>query len=175
MTDKTAVKPNDISGEEEAKSTPPPLTKNRDSANQPKPDPNERYLRLLADFNNYRRRTEKEKRELGDYVRAQTYKNILPVMDDFDRLIKNIQNGENGLAEGIQLIYTKLQKILENDKMEKIDPLDKPFDPNQHEAFLMKPTENPELDNTVADVLEAGYQYKGKLIRPAKVAVAKYN
>lgn len=135
---------------------------------------NEQYLRLLAEFNNYRRRTEKEKAVLRENTRAETYQKILPVMDDFDRLLENMNADTDGLIDGIRLIHAKLKKILTDEGLEQINPQGEQFDPNQHEAFLTVPTNDPALDHTIVEVLETGYQYQGKLLRPAKVTVAKY-
>ncbi|RMH69593.1 MAG: nucleotide exchange factor GrpE [Gemmatimonadetes bacterium] len=140
----------------------------------PQPDDDERYLRLLSEFTNYKRRTEQEKRELADYVRAETYRKLLPILDDFDRLMSHQEQDERRLIEGVTLIYNKLRSHLAQEGLVPESPQDEPFDPNQHDAFLTQPTDDPTADQTVAQVLEKGYRFKGKLIRPAKVAVAQY-
>ncbi|SES66588.1 molecular chaperone GrpE [Anaerobranca gottschalkii DSM 13577] len=137
-----------------------------------------RLQRLQADFENFRKRMTKEKTEILNFANADLVTALLPVLDNFQRALsgqeKNLdKNGEYlKFLEGIQMIYRQFKDILEKEGLKEIDCLDKPFDPNFHEAIMqVEDIDKPE--NTVVEVLQTGYTFKDKLIRPAMVKVSK--
>jgi molecular chaperone GrpE len=136
-----------------------------------------RLQRLQADFENFRKRTSKEKTEILNFANADLVTALLPVLDNFQRALfsqeKSQQNQVNDkFFEGIQMIYRQFKDILEKEGLKEIDCLDKPFDPNFHEAIMqVEDTDKPE--NTVVEVLQTGYTFKDKVIRPAMVKVSK--
>ena len=131
----------------------------------------ERYLRLSADFANYKKRTDVEKADIYKYANEDLVKKLLPIIDDFDRALAHIENKE-GVIEGIDLIITKLKTMLKNDGLEEIEALGADFDPNFHYAVAME--ENSDFESQkVCEVLQKGYMLKSKVIRPAMVKVVK--
>lgn len=133
----------------------------------------DRFLRLAAEFDNYRRRTTKEKAEAFDRGAGALVERILDVLDDVSRLAASdpAATTEASLRSAIQLIEKKLNKELEHGGLERIDPVGEPFDPNQHEAVAVMAPESPEQDHTVRATFQAGYRFRGNVIRPAKVQV----
>lgn len=132
----------------------------------------DRLLRKVAEFDNYKRRTENEFSNLFKYAAENFIKKILPVVDDFERSLKHLSESEenSSVSEGIKLIYDKLVKILVDQGVKKIDAVGKPFDVHFHEALLQKKDEN-QPPHSVLDELETGYLYQDKVIRHAKVIV----
>lgn len=126
--------------------------------------------RLQADFENYKRRTEKEKENCIVYASESMIKDLLPFLDSFELALNNKENKEEFL-KGVELIYSQLWELLENKGLKSIDCKDKPFDPNCHEALLSEKSDKPE--NTVIQELQKGYMLKDKIIRPSKVKVSK--
>jgi molecular chaperone GrpE len=133
----------------------------------------EKFLRKAAEFENYKRRTENDQLNLLNYAAESFIKKILPIVDDFERSLEHINdsNDYEKLKEGVQLIYNKLVKILEEQGVKKIDAVGKPFDVHFHEALMQK-ADNSVPPHTVLDELEKGYMYKDKVIRHAKVVVS---
>lgn len=136
---------------------------------------NDKYLRLYSEFDNFRRRTAKEKLETLNSGGADLVKELLPVIDDFDRaMVSNeIVNDPEALKEGFHLIYSKLLRILEQQGLAAMDSLEKPFDTECHDAITNIPAPSDDLKGKVVDVAEKGYYYKGKIIRHAKVVVGQ--
>ncbi len=135
----------------------------------------DKYLRLYADFENYRKRTAKEKLEMFETAAEGVIKNLLPVLDDFERAITEMsKNGENEMLKGVQLIYDKLKKTLEKEGLKHIE-VNKgdQFDPEKHEAIAQMPVEDDKMKNRVVDVVEKGYQLGSKNIRYPKVVTGK--
>jgi molecular chaperone GrpE len=132
----------------------------------------DRLLRKIAEFDNYKRRTENEFSNLFKYAAENFIKKILPVVDDFERSLKHLAESEedSSVTDGIKLIYDKLTKILDDQGVKKIDAVGKPFDVHFHEALLQKKDEQ-QPPHTVLDELETGYLYQDKVIRHAKVVV----
>ncbi|NOX36924.1 MAG: nucleotide exchange factor GrpE [Calditrichaeota bacterium] len=137
----------------------------------------EKNLRLLAEFQNYRRRVEREQLELADYIKGEIFKKLLPVLDDFKIMMEKAVAGENekSVLEGARIIYEKLKGILEKEGLEKIESLGEKFDPEIHEALMTRPTEQKEDHERVVEVYQEGYRLKEKLLRPSKVIVGKYS
>lgn len=133
----------------------------------------DKYLRLYADFENFRRRTARERMELIGTANADTMKNILSVVDDFERAIKSFDTSTEvkPLKEGVDLIYHKLFKTLESQGLKPMKTLGLPFDAELHESIAQYPAPNPELKGMVVDEVEKGYFLNDKLIRYAKVVV----
>lgn len=128
--------------------------------------------RLKAEFENYKKRVQKEKTELSDYVKSDLIAKLLPVIDDFERMFENSQHLDEIQLNANKLIYTKLFTILENEGLEPIDAVGEEFDPEWHEAVVIEKGENGE-DHKVIEEWQKGYLFKSKLLRPAKVKVFK--
>lgn len=132
----------------------------------------DKYLRLYSEFENYRRRTSKEKIDLIKTASEELMREILPVIDDFERAFKASENEEDGakVREGNQLVFHKLVKILENKGVKAMDNLiGKPFDADTQEAITQIPAPTEDLKGKVMDVVENGYTLGDKVIRFAKV------
>ena len=130
----------------------------------------ERMKRLQADFENFRRRTRQEKEELSNLVVQDFIKELLPMLDNFDRAMAAEATDAAKFQQGVEMIYNQLAEILKNRGMELIDTQEAKFDPNFHQAVMR--VENPELeDETIAMELQKGYMVKGKVIRPSMVQV----
>lgn len=130
----------------------------------------ERMKRLQADFENFRRRTRQEKEELSNMVVQDFIKDLLPMIDNFDRAMAAEATDGAKFQQGVEMIYNQLAEILKNKGLEKINTTDTKFDPNFHQAVMR--VENPDLeDESIAMELQKGYMVKGKVIRPAMVQV----
>ena len=136
---------------------------------------NDRYLRKVAEFENYRKRTLKEKTELVLNGSEKTIKKILPIIDDLERAIANGKSTDDPavLREGIELIYKKLMKMLEGEGLARVASEDCDFDTDYHEAIAMVPGMGDDKKGKVVDCVETGYTLNGKVIRYAKVAVGQ--
>ena len=135
----------------------------------------DKYLRLSAEFDNYRKRTLKEKAELIKNGGEKTLTAILPVLDDFERALKNMEASEEtkAMKEGVELIFSKFQKILGQGGLQKIDTDGKDFDVDFHEAIALIPAPSEDLKGKILDCVQTGYMLNDKVIRHAKVAVAQ--
>lgn len=130
----------------------------------------ERLKRLQADFENFRRRTRQEKDELANMVTQDIIKDLLPMIDNFERAIAAEATDTASFQQGIEMIYKQLMEILAGKGMEVINTADAKFDPNFHQAVMR--VQNPELeDDTIAMELQKGYMVKGKVVRPSMVQV----
>ena len=129
-----------------------------------------RVKRLQADFENFRRRTSKEREELANVVAQDLLKGMLPILDNFDRAMAAEQKDSASFQKGVEMIYTQLHETLKNDGLEPIETAGQKFDPNFHQAVMR--VENPDLeDDTIAQELQKGYIVKGRVIRPSMVQV----
>ena len=135
----------------------------------------DKYLRLAAEFDNYRKRTLKEKAELIKNGGEKTLTAILPVLDDFERALKNMEATEatQAMKEGVELIFTKFNKVLAQEGLQKIETEDKNFDVDYHEAIALIPAPSEDLKGKILDCVQTGYTLNDKVIRHAKVAVAQ--
>ena len=135
----------------------------------------DKYLRLSAEFDNYRKRTLKEKAELIKNGGEKTLTAILPVLDDFERALKNMETSEEtkAMKEGVELIFSKFQKILGQEGLQKIETEGQAFDTDFHEAIALIPAPAEELKGKILDCVQTGYMLNEKVIRHAKVAVAQ--
>lgn len=129
-----------------------------------------RYLRLQADFENFRRRTRQEKEELGNLVTQNLLKDLLPFLDNFERALAAGGNDEGGLRAGVEMMYKQLVEALKKEGLEYIETKDKPFDPNFHQA-VMRVEDAEKEDGTIVAELQKGYMVKGRVIRPSMVQV----
>jgi molecular chaperone GrpE len=136
----------------------------------------ERHLRLAAEFDNYRKRVERERGESWARAQAQLLERLLEPLDDLQRIAgQDLESATAGtLHEGAAMVEKKFARVLEAIGVEAIDAEGKPFDPTIHEALTTVPTESAEEDNTVAQVYQKGYLLKGILLRPARVVVKKH-
>ena len=130
----------------------------------------ERYLRLAADFDNYKKRVTREREELMTLANERLVKELLPVLDDLERaLVAAAEHEEARLEDGVRLVHRALESLLERNGVKEIDT-DGAFDPHRQEALLAQPSEAPE--GSVIDVVQKGYTLGDRVIRPARVVVA---
>ena len=129
-----------------------------------------RYLRLQADFENFRRRTRQEKEELAAVVTQNLLKDLLPFLDNFERALAAEGTDEGGLRAGVEMMYKQLVEALKKEGLEYIETKDKPFDPNFHQA-VMRVEDAEKEDGTIVAELQKGYMVKGRVIRPSMVQV----
>ena len=127
-------------------------------------------LRLQADFANFRKRSNKEREELSDVVTQEILKDMLPILDNFERAMAAETKDVEAFQKGVEMIYTQFQETLKKDGLEKIETEGQKFDPNFHQAVMR--VKNPELeDDMIAQELQKGYVVKGRVIRPSMVQV----
>ena len=128
------------------------------------------YLRLQADFENFRRRTRQEKEELGNVVTQTILKDMLPLLDNFERALASDNKDSEGFHKGVEMIYNQFAEDLKKNGLEYIETEGKKFDPNFHQAVMR--VQNPDLeDETIAAELQKGYIVKGRVVRPSMVQV----
>lgn len=134
---------------------------------------NDDYIRLMAEFDNFRRRTSQEKLELVSVASMDTIKGLLPVLDDCERALEVLRKSDDSDAakEGTELIYHKLLAYLQSKGLAVIEALGKEFDTDLHEAVAQFPVQEDEKKGKVFDVVQTGYTLNGKVIRFAKVVV----
>jgi len=136
---------------------------------------NDKFLRLYSEFENFRRRTAKEKLDALINGGADIAKELLPVLDDFDRAVASNENIEDPetLKEGFVLIHNKLIKVLQSKGLKSMDSLEQPFDTEYHDAITNIPAPTEDLKGKVVDVAEKGYFYNDTILRHAKVIVGQ--
>ncbi|MGN1253688.1 MAG: nucleotide exchange factor GrpE [Prevotella sp.] len=144
-----------------------------EKANKEIADLKDKYLRTLAEFDNYKKRTLKEKAELILNGSEKTVKAVLPVLDDFERALKDKSEDPKAIKDGVQMIFNKFVKALESLGVKKIDTDNKDFDTDFHEAVAMVPGMGDEKKGKVIDCVQTGYTLNDKVIRHAKVAVGQ--
>ena len=133
---------------------------------------NDTYLRLYSEFDNYRKRTAKEKLELSATASAAVMKDLLPVLDDFERALQNMEkNGNEADLQGVTLIYNKFKSTLQKRGLEEIVAIDCDFNTDEHEALTMVPAPDESKKGKVIDVIQKGYKLNGVVIRFARVVV----
>ena len=134
------------------------------------------YLRLMADFDNFRKNTLRDKQILLKYGGEDAFKKLLPVIDDFERAIDHMEKSDdiNSLREGVNLIYSKFKTYLEQNELTVIPAeMGETFDENIHDAMTLFPAPTPELKGKIVDCVTKGYKLKDKVIRFAKVVVGQ--
>lgn len=138
---------------------------------------NERYVRLMADFDNFRKRAAKERVDAQAYAVEDVIREIIPVVDNLERALAASQEGQGAdnvakIVKGVELTLRMFQGVLGKFGVERITAVGKPFDPNQHEALMQVESAEVEVE-TVAEELEPGYVMRGRVVRPARVKVLK--
>ena len=151
------------------------LQQELDQANEKIATLEDKYLRQVAEFDNYRKRTVKEKAELIKNGGERAIESILPVLDDFERALANMSKNENAaeIMTGVELIYNKFVGILKQNGLQKIETEGADFNTDFHEAIAIIPAPTEELKGKVLDCVQTGYTLNDKVIRHAKVAVGE--
>lgn len=134
-------------------------------------DLNTKYLRLMADFQNYKKRTEKQKSEIHAYANEKIVLKLIEVMDNFERALGADASEGDSFKQGIEMIFKQLSDVLTDAGVKEIEAESTVFDPNFHNAVMMEDTDKVE-SGMVSEVLQKGYTLNGKVIRPAMVKVA---
>lgn len=134
----------------------------------------DQLLRTMAEFQNYRRRQEEQRGELERFATERFVKQLLPVLDNFERALASFDEGgnEGAMREGLRAVDRQLRQVLEGQNVSRIPSVGETFDPDIHEALAIAQTDEHE-DNTVIDEIEAGYKMGERVIRPARVRVSK--
>ena len=146
------------------------IVRERDQLANEKMDAEDRLLRLQAEFQNARRRAEKDRAEFAEYAATEAVRALLPIADDFERALK-IETADKEYAKGMELIYQRLFESLKKLGLEPVESAGLAFNPHIHHAVEMVETDET-ADNTVIDEYQRGYNFKGRLLRPAMVRVA---
>ncbi|MBP5759461.1 MAG: nucleotide exchange factor GrpE [Bacteroidales bacterium] len=136
---------------------------------------NDKYLRLMAEFDNYRKRTLKEKMDLTKYAEEDVLKGILKVVDDMERAINNLDTAPdmNAVKEGVELIYKKFKSFLETRGLKEVEAMHQDLDTDKHEAVAKFTAPSEDLKGKIIDVVEKGYYLHDKIIRYAKVVIGE--
>ena len=137
----------------------------------------EKYLRLAAEYDNYRKRSMRERSEAEARGQASLIKQLLDPLDDLSRFahVDPTTVDPATITQGADMVERKLRKVLSGLGLEIIDPVGETFDPSLHEAVTTEPALSPEDDHTVSKVFQVGYRYNGQLLRPARVVVKQWN
>lgn len=182
---KTQATPNECDeetvGQETSQENEAPLTEEEklaqelEKANEQIEEQKDKYLRLSAEFDNYRKRTMKEKAELILNGGEKSISSILPIVDDFERALKNMETATDVAAvkEGVELIYNKFMSVLGQNGVKVIETKEQPLDTDYHEAIAVIPVPNEALKGKILDCVQTGYILNDKVIRHAKVVVGE--
>jgi molecular chaperone GrpE len=137
----------------------------------------DKYLRLAAEFDNFRKRAAKERADAGPRAHAEFARQLLDPLDDLMRFadLDPAQVDPKTVVDGANMVEKKLLKVLASFGVTQVDPVGEPFDPNLHEAVTTEPAEHPEEDHVVSRVFQTGYLANGQLLRPARVVVKQWN
>lgn len=151
------------------------LAQELEKANAEIEDQKDKYLRLSAEFDNYRKRTMKEKAELILNGGEKSITSILPIVDDFERALKNMETATDVAAvkEGVELIYNKFMAVLGQNGVKVIETKEQPLDTDYHEAIAVIPAPDESLKGKILDCVQTGYTLNDKVIRHAKVVVGE--
>lgn len=170
QTEKTAE-----TAEEQELTSEEKLQKELDAANQALEEQKDKYLRLSAEFDNYRKRTMKEKAELILNGGEKSITSILPVVDDLERALKNMETATDveAVKEGVQLIYNKFMNVLGQNGVKVIETQEQPLNTDYHEAIAVIPAPEEEKKGKILDCVQTGYTLNDKVIRHAKVVVGE--
>ena len=182
---KTQATPNECDeetvGQETSQENEAPLTEEEklaqelEKANEQIEEQKDKYLRLSTEFDNYRKRTMKEKAELILNGGEKSISSILPIVDDFERALKNMETATDVAAvkEGVELIYNKFMSVLGQNGVKVIETKEQPLDTDYHEAIAVIPAPNEALKGKILDCVQTGYILNDKVIRHAKVVVGE--
>jgi len=167
----------DESGAEESPGGGRASTSASDDVQRALDEQRDRYLRLAAEYDNFRKRTQKERVESGTRAQADLVKQLIDSLDDLARFsaLDPATTDPAAVVKGVDLVEKKLRKALAATGLEIVDALDQPFDPSVHEAVATEPALSSEDDNMVARVYQPGYRFNGQLLRPARVVVKQWN
>jgi len=151
------------------------LEKELETAQETIEEQKDKYLRLSAEFDNYRKRTMKEKAELILNGGEKSLSSILPVVDDFERAIKTMETAKDvkAVKEGVELIYNKFMAVMAQNGVKVIETKDQPLDTDYHEAIAVIPAPSEEQKGKILDCVQTGYTLNDKVIRHAKVVVGE--
>jgi molecular chaperone GrpE len=140
-------------------------------------DQQDKYLRLAAEYDNFRKRTARERTETSARAQADLIKQFLDALDDLSRFahVDPATVDAATVVQGADMVEKKMLKALTNSGMEIVDPVNQTFDPQLHEAVATEPALSPEDDHVVARVYQVGYLFNGQLLRPARVVVKQWN
>jgi molecular chaperone GrpE len=140
-------------------------------------DQEEKYLRLAAEYDNYRKRTMRERAELTSRAQAELVKQLVDALDDLARFahVDPATTDAVTIVQGVDMVEKKFLKMLTAAGLEIVDPVNQSFDPTLHEAVATEPALSPEDDHVVARVFQVGYLFGGQLLRPARVVVKQWN
>ena len=171
----------ETAGQEASQENEAPLTEEEklaqelEKANEQIEEQKDKYLRLSAEFDNYRKRTMKEKAELILNGGEKSISSILPIVDDFERALKNMETATDVAAvkEGVELIYNKFMSVLGQNGVKVIETKEQPLDTDYHEAIAVIPAPNEALKGKILDCVQTGYILNDKVIRHAKVVVGE--
>ena len=133
---------------------------------------NERIVRLTADFDNFRKRAQRDKDEARQFANQGLLEKLLPVLDNFEMALTAVKGADPSVRDGVQMILDQLLSVLKESGVEPVDALGQPFDPNLHEALSQEETTDAE-EGTVVQQVQCGYKLNDRLVRPARVVVAK--
>ena len=160
---------------EEQQEVADPVMQELEAAKETIEEQKDKYLRLSAEFDNYRKRTLKEKAELIKNGGEKAISAILPILDDLERALQNMQKADDvkAMYEGIDLIYQKFLKGLSQEGLQKMEPVGEVFDTDYHEAVALVPAPSEDQKGKVLDCVQTGYKLNDKVIRHAKVVVAQ--
>lgn len=176
----------DVAGDEESDATPSETEPGNEPVSDKKiheekvlleklAEMQDKYLRLSAEFDNYRKRTLKEKMDISKYAGEELLKEILPVMDDFERALNHMESSANceGIKEGIDLIYVKLSDFLKRNGVKEIESLDSNFDVDLHDAAAKIPVAEEDKKGKIVEVILKGYYLKDKVLRHSQVVIGE--
>jgi molecular chaperone GrpE len=174
----------DETSEEQQETTDNGDDEQEDTAEEPRKDQElevklaelqDKYLRLSAEYDNYRKRTLREKVELQEVIREDIFINILSVVDDLERAMESVKGAKDieAVKSGMELIYAKFTKYLSGQGVKEIDAMGKELDTDQHEAITKIPVESKKKKGKVVDVVEKGYMLRDRVIRFAKVVIGE--
>lgn len=137
----------------------------------------DKYLRLAAEFDNFRKRSVKERQEAELRGMGVLIRGVLDALDDLGRFahVDPATVDSTTIVAGVDMVEKKMLKSLSGHGLELVNPVDQPFDPALHEAITTMPAESAELDHVIAQVFQVGYRFNGQLLRPARVVVRKWN
>jgi len=160
---------------EEQQEVADPMMQELEAAKATIEEQKDKYLRLSAEFDNYRKRTLKEKAELIKNGGEKAISAILPILDDLERALQNMQKADDvkAMYEGIDLIYQKFLKGLSQEGLQKMEPVGEVFNTDYHEAVALVPAPSEDQKGKILDCVQTGYKLNDKVIRHAKVVVAQ--
>lgn len=154
-----------------------PVEQSEAEAQQELDEQRDKYIRLAAEFENFRKRAVRERQDAGWRAQGDLVSGLVEMLDDISRFahVDPASTDAQTLVDGVSMVEKKLLKALAGHGLEVVNPVDHAFDPNQHEAVGTEPAESEETDHLVSKVYQAGYLFRGQLLRPARVVVRQWN